>query len=99
MKFSAKIMLGFIKRDVEYRTCKAIVTLICVMQTTIVLKQLYLVLGAKYALAFLSLAFFEHMYVCGDGLVAKLSPTLCNPVGCSLGGSSVHGISQVRIPE
>lgn len=33
-EISAKIMLGFIKRGVEYRTCKAIVTLICVMQTT-----------------------------------------------------------------
>ena len=37
-----------------------------------------------------SLAFFEHMYVCGGGLVAKLSPTVCNPMGCSLQGSSVH---------
>ena len=26
-------------------------------------------------------------------------PTLCNPVDCSLLGSSVHGISQVRILE
>ena len=25
--------------------------------------------------------------------------TLCNPVDCSLQGSSVHGISQARIPE
>ena len=44
-----------------------------------------------------SLAFFEHMYVCGGGLVAKLSPTVCNPMGCSLQGSSVHGISQVKV--
>ena len=36
---------------------------------------------------------------CGGGLVAKLSPTVCNPMGCSLQNSSVHGISQVRILE
>lgn len=46
-EISAKIMLGFIKRGVEYRTCKAIVTLICVMQTTF---RTNLVLGAKYEL-------------------------------------------------
>ena len=32
-------------------------------------------------------------------LVAKLCPTLCNPVNCSPPGSSVHGILQVRILE
>ena len=32
-------------------------------------------------------------------LVAKLYPTLCNPMDCSLPGSSVHGISQARILE
>ena len=32
-------------------------------------------------------------------LVAKSCPTLCNPVDCSLPGSSVHGIFQARIPE
>ena len=32
-------------------------------------------------------------------LVAKLSQTLCDPVDCSLPGSSVHGISQARILE
>ena len=30
-------------------------------------------------------------------LVAQLCPTLCNPVDCSLAGSSVHGILQARI--
>ena len=29
----------------------------------------------------------------------KLCPTVCNPVDCSLPGSSVHGILQARIPE
>ena len=32
-------------------------------------------------------------------LVAKLCPTLCYPMDCSLPGSSVHGISQTRILE
>ena len=30
-------------------------------------------------------------------LVAKSSPTLCNPIDSSLPGSSVHGILQARI--
>ena len=30
-------------------------------------------------------------------LVAQLFSTLCDPVDCSLPGSSVHGIFQVRI--
>ena len=33
----------------------------------------------------------------GGGLVAKLCPTLWNPMDCSPPGSSVHGISQARI--
>ena len=32
-------------------------------------------------------------------LVAHLWPTLCNPLDCSLPGSSVHGIFQARILE
>ena len=31
--------------------------------------------------------------------VAQLCPTLCNPMDCSLPGSSVHGIFQARILE
>ena len=34
-----------------------------------------------------------------DGLVAKLCVTLCDPMDCSLPGSTVHGISQARILE
>ena len=33
---------------------------------------------------------------CGSGLVTKSCPALCDPVDCSLSGSSVHGISQAR---
>ena len=35
--------------------------------------------------------------VCVCVLVAQLCPTLCNPMDCSLPGSSIHGISQARI--
>ena len=35
----------------------------------------------------------------GGGLVAKLCPTLGDPMDCSLPGSSVHGIFQRRILE
>ena len=31
--------------------------------------------------------------------VAQLCPTLCNPMDCSLSGSSVHGIFQARVLE
>ena len=32
-------------------------------------------------------------------VVAKSCPTLCDPVNCSVPGSSVHGFSQARILE
>ena len=35
-----------------------------------------------------------HVAVGGGGLVAKLCPTLCDPVDCSPPGSSVHGFSR-----
>ena len=38
-----------------------------------------------------------HVYVCAKLLQSCL--TLCNPVDCSLLGSSVHGILQARILE
>ena len=31
--------------------------------------------------------------------VAQSCPTLCDPVGCSLPGSPVHGIFQARVRE
>ena len=33
------------------------------------------------------------------GLVAKLCPTLCDPIDCRPPGFSVHGIFQIRSPE
>ena len=35
----------------------------------------------------------------GNVLVAQLCLTLCNPLDCSLSGSSVHGILQARVKE
>ena len=37
----------------------------------------------------------DDLHVCA--LVAQLCPTLCDPMDCSLPGSSVHGILQARI--
>ena len=39
------------------------------------------------------------LYADWFGLVAKLRPTLYEPMDCSLPGSSVHGILQARILE
>ena len=41
----------------------------------------------------------QCMKVKSESEVAKLCPTLRNPVDCSLPGSSVHGISQARVLE
>ena len=45
-----------------------------------------------------SFLFFPNS-CCGCCLIAKLCPILCNPMDCSLPGSSVHGIFQARILE
>ena len=38
-----------------------------------------------------------HRGNCAVCLVCQLCPTLCDPMDCSLSGSSVHGILQARI--
>ena len=38
-------------------------------------------------------------FVCSSVLVTRLCLTLCDSVGCSPPGSSVHGILQARIPQ
>ena len=43
--------------------------------------------------------FLEYVYVCVCVQVAQLCPTLCDPMDCSLPGSSVHRILQARILE
>ena len=35
----------------------------------------------------------------GEGEVAQSCLTLCNPMDCSLPGSSIHGIFQARVLE
>ena len=35
----------------------------------------------------------------GPGSVSQSRPTLCDPMDCSLPGSSVHGILQARVLE
>ena len=42
---------------------------------------------------------YPPAFVAMSVLVAQLCPTLCDPVDCSLPGSSVHGILQARILE
>ena len=47
---------------------------------------------------------FHHQHtcsvcVCMCVLVSQLCPNLCNPMNCSLSGSSVHEILQARILE
>ena len=39
------------------------------------------------------------MKVKSESEVAQTCPTLCDPMGCSLPGSSVHGIFQARVLE
>ena len=41
----------------------------------------------------------NHIRVKVKMLVAQSCPTLCDPIDCSLPGSSVHGILQARILE
>ena len=41
----------------------------------------------------------SHMFTEVKVKVAQSCPTLCNPMECSLPGSSVHGILQARILE
>ena len=42
---------------------------------------------------------WSEFLLIGESEVAQSYPTLCNPMDCSLRGSSVHGIFQARILE
>ena len=54
-------------------------------------------LNGKYPFVIVNQIFVD--YCCCCCLVAKLCLTLCDPMDCSLPGSSVHGIFQARIVE
>ena len=43
--------------------------------------------------------FLQCMKVKSESKVAQLCPTLCDPMDCSLPGSSIHGIFQARVLE
>ena len=47
----------------------------------------------------MSLHFSRLRFLCVFVFCARLCPNLCNPMDCSLPGSSVHGIFQARILE
>ena len=42
---------------------------------------------------------YIHIYVRGACLAASVMANFCDPMGCSLPGSSIHGILQARILE
>ena len=44
-------------------------------------------------------SYLENIFIYFIMLVAQLCLTLCNPMDCSLPGSSVHGIFQARVLE
>ena len=55
-----------------------------------------------YNSIFITVLIFKHIYKIGHfkwSEVAQTCLTLCNPMACSLPGSSVHGIFQARILE
>ena len=41
----------------------------------------------------------NYLQIESESEVAQSCPTLCDPVDCSLPGSSIHGILQIRILE
>ena len=53
----------------------------------------------KKALKILMRTFKWMVLKKSESEVAQSCPTLCDPMDCSLQGSSVHGILQARIPE
>ena len=62
---------------------------VCVCMCVCVLSQLMFADGAVWQLS--------HAAAAAKSL--QSCPTLCNPIDCSLPGSSVHGIFQARILE
>ena len=52
-----------------------------------------------YGIVILNVIIFLNTFFLSKVLVSQLCPTLCNPMDCSLPGSSVHRILQARIME
>ena len=60
-------------------------------------RRSYLPRSLHYPCAYTSAWYIKCLIVCAKLL--QLCPTLCDPMDCSLQGSSVHGIFQARILE
>ena len=52
-----------------------------------------------YYICYTCVYIYIHIYTSEVKVVAQLCPTLCDPMDCSLSGSSVHGIFQARVLE
>ena len=63
--------------------------------TTSLIQELTGILSPPYSLVSIPIRKKEKK----ESEVAQLCPTLCNPMDCSLPGSSIHGILQARILE
>ena len=57
------------------------------------------ILNASWYSSFQCCRLFYHVWKWSESEVAQSCPTLCNPMDCSLLGSSIHGILQARILE
>ena len=55
----------------------------------------YMTIGKTIALTYMDLCQQSE----SESEVAQSCLTLCDPMNCSLSGSSVHGIFQARVPE
>ena len=60
--------------------------------------------GSKYGKEYIKAAFCHPAYLTymqseSESEVSQSYPTLCDPMDCSLSGSSVHGIFQARVLE
>ena len=78
-------------QDVEYSSLYSTLSLCCLS----VLCSLYLLISFSFVHPSFPFPFGNH----SQSQVSQSCPTLCNPVDCSLPGSSIHGILQARILE
>ena len=73
------------------------------IQQFVTSKLIFLTLGDHFKVVDLTRLYicFPYFYLCcqSENEVAQSCPTLCDPMDCSLPGSSIHGIFQARILE